>query len=177
MMFTAQGRRRLLVVAAMLAAVAVPCAAQTLPSEPIVLAEGRVTIGGNVSATIAPEDTGYFNYTDYEHSAVRMLQLDFTGSVRLTDHFSVLTDIRSAYAGYQTAEQVLSLYESGYLDQADQSRDISNYAFQRGAASLLDMLDAERSYRATQLAYRQALAAYMTSTEQINFVVGKKVTP
>lgn len=89
----------------------------------------------------------------------------------------VLTDVRSAYAGYQVAEQVASLYESGYLRQAAQSRDISNYAYQRGAATLLDMLDAERSYRATQLAYRQALAAYMTSTEQINFVVGKKVMP
>jgi cobalt-zinc-cadmium efflux system outer membrane protein len=89
----------------------------------------------------------------------------------------VLTDVRSAYTGYQTAEEVASLYESGYLNQAEQSRDISNYAYQRGAATLLDMLDAERSYRATQLAYRQALAAYMTSTEQINFVVGKKVMP
>ncbi len=89
----------------------------------------------------------------------------------------VLTDVRSAYAGYQTAEEVASLFETGYLDQASQSRDISNYAYQRGAASLLDLLDAERSYRETQLAYRQALAAYMTSTEQINFVVGKKVMP
>jgi len=89
--------------------------------------------------------------------------------------FGVLTDVRSAYAGYQTADVVASLYESGYLNQASQSREISNYAYQRGAASLLDLLDAERSYRATQLAYRQALAAYMTGTEQINFVVGKKV--
>ncbi len=87
----------------------------------------------------------------------------------------VLTDVRSAYAGYKTADEVASLYESGYLNQASQSREISNYAYQRGAASLLDLLDAERSYRATQLAYRQALAAYMTGAEQINFVVGKKV--
>ncbi len=32
------------------------------------------------------------------------------------------------------------------------SRDISEYAYKRGAASLLDFLDAERSYRATELA-------------------------
>lgn len=87
----------------------------------------------------------------------------------------VLTDIRSSCAGYQTGEQVVSLYESGYLKQATDSRDISNYAYQRGAASLLDLLDAERSYRATQLAYRQALAALMTNVEQINFAVGRKV--
>jgi cobalt-zinc-cadmium efflux system outer membrane protein len=99
--------------------------------------------------------------------------LESAESVRV----GVLTDVRSAYAGYRTAEEVASLYESGYLDQAAQSREISNYAYQRGAATLLDMLDAERSYRATQLAYRQALAVYMASTEQINFVVGKKVMP
>jgi len=88
---------------------------------------------------------------------------------------AVLTDVRSAYSGYRTSDQVVSLFESGYLKQATDSREISNYAYLKGAASLLDLLDAERSYRATQLAYRQGLAAYMTSIEQINFVVGKKV--
>ncbi len=87
----------------------------------------------------------------------------------------VLTDLRSSYAGYQTSGQVAALFESGYLNQATQSREISNYAYQRGAASLLDLLDAERSYRATQLAYRQALAAYMSSVEQINLAVGRRV--
>lgn len=87
----------------------------------------------------------------------------------------VLTDVRSSYAGYVTNEKVVSLYESGYLDQASQSREISRYAYQRGAASLLELLDAERSYRSTQLAYRQSLAAYMTSIQQINVAVGKKV--
>ncbi len=90
-------------------------------------------------------------------------------------HVGVLTDVRSSYAGYKTSDEIATLFESGYLNQATQSREISNYAYQRGAASLLDLLDAERSYRATQLAYRQALAAFMNSVEQINFVVGRKV--
>ena len=67
------------------------------------------------------------------------------------------------------------LYEGGYLNQATQSRQISNYAYQRGAATILDVLDAERSYRATQLGYRQALAAYMIAEEQVNLVVGAQV--
>jgi cobalt-zinc-cadmium efflux system outer membrane protein len=89
--------------------------------------------------------------------------------------FGVLTDLVSAYSGLQTNDKVASLYEAGYLEQARQSREISNYAYRRGASSLLDLLDAERTYRATQLAYRQMLAAYMTSVEQINFAVGKQV--
>ena len=38
------------------------------------------------------------------------------------------------------------------------ARHQPTYVFQRGAGSLLDLLDAERTYRDTQLAYRQALA-------------------
>jgi cobalt-zinc-cadmium efflux system outer membrane protein len=88
---------------------------------------------------------------------------------------TVLTDVANAYAAFRTNEKLVTLYESGYLEQARQSREISRYAYRKGAATLLDLLDAERTYRATELAYRQALAAYMTSIEQVNFAVGKQV--
>jgi outer membrane protein, heavy metal efflux system len=89
----------------------------------------------------------------------------------------VLTDVQNAYAAVQTSAEVVQLYQSGYLKDAQESRDISQYAYRRGAASLLDFLDAERSYRATQLAYRQALAAYMTSVEQLREAVGTRNLP
>ncbi len=95
----------------------------------------------------------------------------------LAARYLVLTDVVSAYAGWQTSEKVVKLYESGYLDQAKQSLDISQYVFQRGAGSLLDLLDAERTYRDTQLGYRQALSAYMTSVAQLNLAVGRQVMP
>ena len=50
--------------------------AQRLPSEPIVLAGGVLTVGGDVSATIGSDDPGFFNYTDYEDSELRMLRLE-----------------------------------------------------------------------------------------------------
>jgi len=87
----------------------------------------------------------------------------------------VRTDVVNAFYGLQTNEQMVSLYESGYLDQAKQSRDITVYAYGRGAATVLDVLDAERSYRSTQLGYRQAIAAYMTAAEQVNQAVGAQV--
>ena len=86
----------------------------------------------------------------------------------------VMNDIDNAYGGFQSADEVAKLYESGYLKQAQDSRDISLYAYQRGAASLLDFLDAERSYRATELAYRQALANYMLAVEQLKESVGTR---
>jgi len=89
----------------------------------------------------------------------------------------VMTDVTTAYEGLHTADQVAGLYESGYLRQAQDSRDISEYAYKRGAASLLDFLDAERSYRATELAYRQALANYMLAVEQVREAVGVRSLP
>ncbi len=89
----------------------------------------------------------------------------------------VLTDVRDAYENLRANDQIVTLYRSGYLDQAQQSRDISDYAYRHGAASLLDFLDAERSYRATQLGYRQALASYLTALEQLREAVGTRSIP
>jgi len=88
-----------------------------------------------------------------------------------------LTDVRDAYEGLQVNDRIVQLYRSGYLDVAQKDRDIAEYAYQRGAVSLLDFLDAERSYRATQLAYRQALASYLLALEQLRQAVGTRTLP
>jgi cobalt-zinc-cadmium efflux system outer membrane protein len=89
----------------------------------------------------------------------------------------VLTDVEDAFESLRTNDQIVGLYRSGYLDQAQQSRDISEYAYRHGAASLLDFLDAERSYRAVQLGYRQALASYLLALEQLREAVGTRSLP
>ena len=40
-------------------------------------------------------DGAWFNYTDYEHNALRLFRVGVTADVRLTDRVSVLTEIRS----------------------------------------------------------------------------------
>lgn len=83
--------------------------AQLLPEEPLTFANGRVTIGGDISATFSCSsadtprdrcgaDTGYFNYSDYEHSALRMLRLDLSTSAALGRRLVVLGDIRTENA-------------------------------------------------------------------------------
>lgn len=89
----------------------------------------------------------------------------------------VLTDVSNAYEAFRSNQTVVELYVSSYLQQAQESRDISEYAYKKGAASLLDFLDAERSYRAAQLAYRQALAGYLLSLEQLKQAVGTRKLP
>src|SRR5262245_37382118 len=80
--------------------------AQTLPSGPLELANGQVTVAAEISATFGAEDdavppecppgcAGFFNYTDYQHNALRMFRLSFTGAWRPSRRFAFLTEIRS----------------------------------------------------------------------------------
>jgi outer membrane protein, heavy metal efflux system len=89
----------------------------------------------------------------------------------------VKTDVRDAYEALQRSERIAQHYRSGYLEVSQKSRDISEYAYKRGASSLFDFLDAERSYRATQIGYRQALAAYLLALEQVRQAVGTRSLP
>jgi cobalt-zinc-cadmium efflux system outer membrane protein len=97
------------------------------------------------------------NQGNIARSAVAIRQATEMESLART---TVLTDVITAFAALQNSEKVLALFESGYLSQAQQSLDTTTYVYQRGGATLLELLDAERTYRTTQLAYRQALAAY-----------------
>ncbi len=56
----------------------------------------------------------------------------------------------------QTAGEQIELFEKGLLKQADEALRIAQFSFQQGAASLLEVLDAQRVYRQVQLEYAQA---------------------
>lgn len=104
------------------------------------------------------------------------------GQVQAQDQYravrqQVLSEVATAYHTARTGAQVVQLYQSGYLKQALESRNISSYAYQHGAVSLLDFLNAERDYRQTELAYRQALAAYMLSRQQLMETTGTRSLP
>jgi hypothetical protein len=50
--------------------------------------------GAEVSATFAPDDPGFFNYTSYEFSALRNLRLSASTEIRATDRVQVLGEVR-----------------------------------------------------------------------------------
>src|SRR4051794_24228800 len=69
---------------------------QALPAGPIETGRGTVTISGEVTATAGAEDeTAFFNYTDYEHNALRMFRLSLSGMWRPSPRFAILTEVRS----------------------------------------------------------------------------------
>jgi cobalt-zinc-cadmium efflux system outer membrane protein len=132
--------------------------------------------GGSTGSFFFSIPLPVFNHNQGEiartNSAISQAQENQTAALE-----GVMTDVTTAYENLRTNDEVVNLYTSGYLKQAEDSRDIAQYAYQRGAASLLDFLDAERSYRSTELAYRQALAAQMQAVEQLHQAVGTRSLP
>ena len=77
---------------------ATPVGGQDLPSGPISLANGVVTLGSDISVSMTPQDDtdgAWFNYTDYEHNALRLFRIGVTADVRVTERISMLTEVRS----------------------------------------------------------------------------------
>jgi len=124
---------------------------------------------GSFQIPIFNRNQGEIARTNYAINQARELEL--------ASNDQVLSDVLNAYEAVRDNDEIVSLYLRGYLDVAKQSRDITEYSYKRGAASLLDFLDAERSYRATELAYRQSLAAYLTAVEQLREAVGVRSLP
>ena len=77
-------------------AFASPGAAQVLPDGPVRTADGRLTVSAELIATIGTtDDTAYFNYTDYEHNALRMLRLGTSAVWRPSDWLALAAELRS----------------------------------------------------------------------------------
>jgi len=84
----------------------------------------------------------------------------------------VIQDVEQSYAQFTSARDRLLLYEDTYLSAAKESLEIEDFSFHKGGASVLEFLDAERTYRATELAYHQQLAAYLNALAQLQSAAG-----
>jgi cobalt-zinc-cadmium efflux system outer membrane protein len=89
----------------------------------------------------------------------------------------VFSDVDSAYATVNSTVILLQPYKERYLSQAARVRDTITFSYERGAASLLALLDAQADYRSVQLNYLNLVASYLEAASQLNLAVGREVIP
>jgi len=89
----------------------------------------------------------------------------------------VFADVDSAYYTVQSALNLLRPYRDKYLKLAEDTRNKVAFSYQNGGASLLDYLDAEKSFRDTRLAYLNLIGSYLNAAAQMNMAVGREVMP
>jgi outer membrane protein, heavy metal efflux system len=104
-------------------------------------------------------------------------QIDIGRNERLRDaaQAQVFNDVDSAHVTLVSTLNLLHPYKSRYLKLASDTRDRISFAYQKGGASLLDYLDAEKAYRDIRLAYLNLIGSYLTAAAQMNMAVGREV--
>jgi outer membrane protein, heavy metal efflux system len=106
-------------------------------------------------------------------------QIDISHAERQKDgaQAQVFSDVDSAYFTLVSSSNLLKPYlgPDGYLQTATRIRDTMSFSYLRGQATLVDYLDAQRDYRATEVAYINLIAAYLTAAGQLNLAVGKEM--
>ena len=106
-------------------------------------------------------------------------QIDIGRNERLKDgvEAQVYSDVDTAYVTIQQSLNLLGRIKTVYLPLAGDVRDHRRDAFQHGGSSLLEYLDAEKTYRDTNLNYINFIGSYLTAAAQMNQAVGQEVIP
>ncbi len=84
-----------------------------------------------------------------------------------------LYQIQDLLAKVRTTEHVASLYRTTVLPQAEQSVEAARVGYRTGKAGLLDLIEAERSWRDFQLEYYRSLVEREHRLAELEQVVGK----
>jgi len=89
----------------------------------------------------------------------------------------VLSDVDSAYSAFSAARRRRNRLESGYLEQSKLAADLTRFQYDKGAASLVDFLVAERAYIATVQEHIQSLNDCWIAIYQLEAAVGEEFHP
>ncbi len=84
-----------------------------------------------------------------------------------------LTDMDKAYQGYLANQKIVKLYTGQTLAKSKEALDIAQKSYDAKATSLLDLLDAQRTYKQTVQAAHQAQYDLLISLATLESAIGK----
>ncbi|MGZ5132803.1 MAG: TolC family protein [Caldimonas sp.] len=84
----------------------------------------------------------------------------------------LVSDVEGAYNAFVSSRKLVERMEARLLDRAKRARDLVSLQYQKGAASLLEYLDANRTFIANNVEYLQDLANYWTAVYQLEAAIG-----
>ena len=89
----------------------------------------------------------------------------------------VLSDVQTAFTQFKSARSRVERAERELLEHAKRTRDLVQLQYQKGAASLLEYLDAQRILISTKLEYESDLSEYWLAVVLIGQAVGSEIGP
>jgi cobalt-zinc-cadmium efflux system outer membrane protein len=80
-----------------------------------------------------------------------------------------------ALAAWQSADAISQRFETDVVKRIEMLRKAQELAYQKGAVGLLDLIDAERNYKAMMLDYYTALASRSNAWADLLMAYGEEV--
>jgi cobalt-zinc-cadmium efflux system outer membrane protein len=136
-------------------------------SEFVIAGDNRNTVGFGFSVPLPVLNQ---NQGEIAKADVALRQAD-NDLARL--RLDLTQEVHNALVAYQGAERLRHTFESGYLDRAKITVDAAEASYRVGAALLIELLDAERTYTATETDYVDAVAAARASVTALEKAIGK----
>lgn len=125
------------------------------------------TVGASVSIPL------FTNY-QYEGEAARA-EVGYTAALEARDQVKAIamTEVQQAQADLQAAMDKSRRFDQSILQEAQKAAEAAEFAYQHGAMSVMDLLDARRILRSLQLEaamvkadYAKSLSAWLAATRQ-----------
>jgi outer membrane protein, heavy metal efflux system len=87
----------------------------------------------------------------------------------------VVSDVSAAMAGFESWRTLVERMEQQLRPSAERAFSIIRLQYDKGAATLMDFLDAQRTYIATNVEYLQDLTNYWTAVFQLEQAIGTEL--
>ncbi|MDD5034457.1 MAG: TolC family protein [Methylococcaceae bacterium] len=87
---------------------------------------------------------------------------------------SVRADMIKALSAWKSADAIARRFEQSVVGRIEKMRSAQEFAYQKGAAGLLDLIDAERNYKAMMLDYYTALANRSNAWADLLMALGEE---
>jgi len=113
-----------------------------------------------------------------QQGEIRKAQADFKSEdvQRARLEAQVTSEVGAAFSSFVTSKELVERMQSRLLERARRARDLVEIQYLRGAASLLEFLDAERTYIGTNLEYLNDLSTYWIAVFRLEQAVGIELT-
>ena len=129
------------------------------------------TLGASVSVPIRIFDR------NQGEKARTSFEITRTGHLRDALLAGIYRDVDSAYATVESVRTLVRPYRDKYLQESADIRDKVSFSYSQGNATVLEFLDAQKSYRDTQVLYVGLVGSYWSALAQLSLAVGQEVNP
>jgi outer membrane protein, heavy metal efflux system len=133
------------------------------------LESNTVGIGVSIPLMTGYAYEGEIARAESEYQAA-MLELDHA-------HSYAISEINKARGDLKTAEARVMHYDDNLLKEADKVLQSAEFAYKQGAQSVMDLLDARRTYKATQIEAASARADYASALAAWQFLSNESDRP